>query len=128
MDVVYLVLTVAFFVSSWLLVRLCERVRRDDDAHDHRRRAGSPPARLVDLVTASGSGLDPHITPAAARYQIARVAHERGLREDVVRTLVDRLIEDRTFGMLGEPRVNVLLLNRALDQEARGRATLMRPR
>lgn len=74
----------------------------------------------VDLVTASGSGLDPHISPASALYQARRVAQARGLAPERVRSLVLEYTEGRWLGVLGEPRVNVVLLNMALDEIARG--------
>ena len=73
----------------------------------------------ADLVTASASGLDPHISVAAAEFQLARVARARGLGVESVRAILEQNTEGRTFGLLGEPRVNVVPLNLALDRAQR---------
>jgi K+-transporting ATPase ATPase C chain len=86
----------------------------------HALKAADPDNNIpipVDLVTSSASGLDPHISPAAALYQVPRVARARGLGEDVIRSLVTQATDERQFGILGEPRVNVLKLNIELDSQ-----------
>lgn len=92
---------------------LVERIRGDIDKRRAEGVSGPIPA---DLVTASGSGLDPDLSPAAALAQVARVARARGLAETDVRALVSRTVERPLFGILGEPRVNVFDLNRQLDR------------
>ncbi len=92
---------------------LIARVQGDAD----RLQAENPTTAIpIDLLTSSGSGLDPHISPEAAEFQVPRIAKERGLSEDVIREVVRQHTESRQFGFLGEPRVNVLELNLTLNE------------
>jgi len=93
--------------------KLIERVTADAQTLSAENPNSLVPA---DLVTTSASGLDPHIAPAAAEFQIRRVANERRMSEAEVRNIVERFTDERTFGVLGEPRINVLLLNLELDR------------
>jgi K+-transporting ATPase ATPase C chain len=93
--------------------KLAQRIQGDIDALQ-KQNPGKPVP--IDMVTTSGSGLDPDITPDNAYYQAPRVAKARGVTEDKVRELIGRHVQQRQFGLFGEPRVNVLELNLALDQ------------
>ncbi len=94
--------------------KLINRITTDAETLQEENPNSKVPA---DLVTTSGSGLDPHISPAAAEFQIPRVAKERGMTAALVCYLVKKFTQGREFGLFGEPRVNVLLLNLALDRK-----------
>ncbi len=96
---------------------LIDRVKTDADAIRNAPAASVP----TDLVTTSASGLDPHVSPEAALFQVDRVARARGIAPEKLRALVEQHSEGALLGFLGEPRVNVLALNRALDQMSAGR-------
>lgn len=94
--------------------KLIDRIKTDAEALQAENPGLPIPA---DLVTTSASGLDPHISPAAAEFQIRRVAKERNIGESDLRQVVQKITESRQFGIFGEPRVNVLLLNLELDKQ-----------
>lgn len=94
--------------------KLIDRVKTDAESLQSENPQTQIPA---DLVTTSGSGLDPHISPEAAQFQIPRVAKERGISEADLQKIVQTFTENRDFGILGEPRINVLKLNLALDEK-----------
>jgi len=100
-------------LADTLIAQAVDNVVKNDGA-----KKGHIPS---DLVTSSGSGLDPHISPASAALQVARVARERGADPNAVQALVDRHTQGRQFGLLGDPRINVLLLNLAVDSAFPGR-------
>lgn len=93
--------------------KLIDRIETDSEALQRENPGAKIPA---DLVTTSASGLDPHVSPAAAEFQIPRITKERNISEDELRKIVEKFIEGRQLGFLGEPRVNVLLLNLELDK------------
>jgi K+-transporting ATPase ATPase C chain len=96
--------------------KLIDRIKADVEKYQSENPGAPVP---IDMVTTSGSGLDPHISPANAEFQIPRVARTRGMNETEVRQIVARFTENRQFRFLGEPRVNVLLLNLELDRQQR---------
>src|SRR5262245_17005361 len=105
--------------------KLQDRVKQDLDRlkKENPDAAGTVPA---ELVTASGSGLDPHISPQSALWQVPRIAKAREITPERVRAVIEANVQERTFGILGEPRVNVLLVNLALDRQF-GKATPLPP-